>query len=213
PASQQLSAQLNPFVSGVSGQLSVSGQPSDLALRAANVRVGPLVLNGQGRLDGAGLRASLTEAGGGVLGVQGQLSDLALSVRNIKVGPLTLGGQGQLDANGLRASLTEAGGGTASLNTDQQFAGRWTLNRLKLAGVSASGSGRVNLVKGLAGQLSADVPSVTSSLSGPINLDWQNRSGSWQAGQQHLKWSGDTFSLDANDLRAAGVTINGQASY
>ncbi|WP_344982398.1 translocation/assembly module TamB domain-containing protein [Deinococcus rubellus] len=167
PASQQLSAQLNPFVSGVSGQLSVSGQPSDLALRAANVRVGPLALNGQGRLDGAGLRASLTEAGGGV----------------------------------------------ASLNTNRQFVGRWMVDGLGLAGFSASGNGTVNLSKGLSGQLSASVPDVTSALSGPVQLDWQKRSGSWQAGQQRLKWSGDTFSLDASNLKVQDVQINGQASY
>ena len=177
PASQQLSAQLEPLVSGVSGQLSVSGRPSDLALKAANVKVGPLVLNGQGQFRQGRVQATLTEVGGGVLGVQGQLSDLAVSARQFKVGPLVLNGQGQFDSAGLRASLTEAGGGTASLNTNRQFVGRWSLNDLKLAGVAASGSGTINLVKGLSGQLSASVPGVTSALSGPINLDWQQRSG------------------------------------
>ena len=213
PARQQLSAQLEPVVSGVSGQLSVSGRPNDLALSARNVKAGPLVLNGQGQLREGRIQAALTEEGGGMLGVQGPLSDLALTVQNIKVGPLTLSGQGQLDNAGLRASLSEAGGGTASLNTTRQFVGRWTVDSFSLAGVSASGRGQVNLVKGLSGQLSARVPGVTSPLSGPITLDWQNRSGTWLAGDQRLNWRGDTFRLDANTLKAAGVTVNGQASY
>ncbi|WP_237725024.1 translocation/assembly module TamB domain-containing protein [Deinococcus alpinitundrae] len=213
PASQQLSAQLKPVVSGVSGQLGVSGRPSDLTLSVRNAKVGQLVLNGQGQVKQGRIQATLTETGGGVLGVQGQLNDLAVSARQFKVGPLTLSGQGQLDSAGLRASLTETGGGMASLNTNRQFVGRWMVDGLSLAGISASGSGTVNLVKGLAGQLSASVPGVTSSLSGPINLDWQKRNGAWLAGQQRLNWNGDTFSLNASNLNVQDFQINGQASY
>ena len=137
----------------------------------------------------------------GELWAQGRIDDLALSARRLKVGPLTLNGQGQFDRHGLRASLTADSGGSLEVRTDHKFIGTWQAAGLTLAGVSASGHGQVNLVKGLSGQLSARVPGVTSPLSGPVTLDWHNRSGTWLAGDQRLNWRGDTFRLDASNLK------------
>ena len=213
PFNQQLKAQLQPTIAGVSGQLSVQGTPQNLTVSAQNVKAGPLTLSGSGRWNGTALQATLNEAGGGVLTARGQLNNLAVTAKNVGVGPLTLSGSGRLDRSGLRASLLEEGGGVASLTTNPDFIGTWTLDKLSYAGLKASGGGTINLTSGLSGQLSATVPSVTSSLSGPLALSWKERTGLWQAGQQRLTWNADTFGLTANNLNAAGVTLSGQAAY
>ena len=165
--SRQLRAELRPQVYGMRGQLSASGKPDDLALMARNVQVGPLTLDGQGKLSGAGLRASLT-------------------------------------------SLS---GGTLNLFTDRSFAGRWALDQLSLAGATLTGSGAIDLPKGLGGQLSAEVPGVTSDLSGPLSLNWSKQTGSWQAGAQRLSWNGPRFGLIANALEVAGLSLGGQLAF
>ena len=165
--SQQLRAQLSPAVYGLSGQLSIQGKPSNLALRA----------------------------------------------EQLQVGPLTLSGTGTLDAAGLRASLGADSGGTVSVSTDRQFAGRWNIDALSLAGAQFDGSGQIELQQQLSGTLSASVPGVTSPLSGPIALNWQTREGNWQAGAQRLSWDGDTFALRAEQLQAAGLSASGNLTY
>ncbi|AZI41852.1 hypothetical protein EHF33_03050 [Deinococcus psychrotolerans] len=213
PTSLQLSAQLELSLYGVTGKVAVSGQPNDLAIKAQAVKVGPLTLSGQGQFKQGRVQANFSETGGGVLGVSGPLNDLAFKAQGVKIGPLTLAAQGKLNDSGLQASVNEAGGGTLSVSTNRQFVGTWRADALGLAGISANGSGAVDLTKGLSGQLSAQVPSVSSSLSGPFKLNWLTRTGTWQAGQQRLSWNGDTFSLKADHLKVQEFSIDGQAAY
>ena len=212
-ADQQITAQLHPMLSGVTARLSFQGTPQNLAVTAQTITAGPLTLSGSGRWNGSALQATLNESTGGILAVNGQPSDLRVTAKNIVVGPLTLSGQGTLDNSGLRASLLEQGGGVATLTTDRTFTGTWKLDKLSYAGLTASGSGQINLTRGLSGQLSATVPSVTSPLSGPVQLNWKDRTGLWQAGQQRLTWNADTFSLKATALKVQDFSVNGQAAY
>ncbi|AWN23666.1 hypothetical protein DKM44_10860 [Deinococcus irradiatisoli] len=210
---QHFTAQLQPTLSGVSAQLSASGTPSDVAFSVRQLQAGTFTLDGSGHYRQGQLQASLTSSAGGVLGVQGTPSDLAFQARNVALGPLTLSAQGQFDQTGLRASVTEAQGGTLSLTTNPQFVGSWRADHLTLSGVTASGSGSIDLKKGLSGTASATLPQVSSTLSGPLALNWLTRTGSWQAGNQRLVWDNTTFRLTANNLKAAGLTLSGQASY
>ena len=212
-ADQQITAQLHPMLSGVTARLSFQGTPQNLAVTAQTITAGPLTLSGSGRWNGSALQATLNESTGGVLAVNGQLNNLAVTVKHFGVGPLTLSGQGTLNKAGLNVSLLEQGGGVATLTTDRTFTGTWKLDKLSYAGLTASGSGQINLTRGLSGQLSATVPSVTSPLSGPVQLNWKDRTGLWQAGQQRLTWNADTFGLNAKTLTASGVTVSGQATY
>lgn len=210
-----------------SGQFTLGGRllnaPLGLVAQidsANTVRVTGSALNGpvqaSYRLPTRQLSANLRPSLAGLvgeLGAQGTPDNLALTVTKLTAGPLSLSGQGRLDRAGLRARLFQQGGGSLSLNTDRQFAGTWQLSNFGAAGAAASGGGSVQLQTGLSGQLSATAPGVTSVLSGPINLNWSKRSGSWRTGNADLSWTGDVLRLDARELAASGVKLSGQASY
>jgi TamB, inner membrane protein subunit of TAM complex len=188
--------------------------------RATTVTLNGSALNGpvqaSYRVPTRQLSATLRPAVSGLsgeLGVQGTPDNLALTVTRLSAGPLTLSGQGTLNQTGLRASLTQPEGGTLSLSTDRQFTGTWRLSDFTASGARASGNGTITLQSGLSGVLDAAAPGLTSALSGPINLSWKTRIGTWRTANAALSWQGDVFRLDARELAASGVKISGQASY
>ncbi|EYB68773.1 hypothetical protein DEIPH_ctg017orf0124 [Deinococcus phoenicis] len=141
--------------------------------------------------------------------LSGQPGDLRAVVTDGAAGPFALGGTARLNREGLKADL-----GSVTLDLDRNFRGGWTARNLTGAGVTLSGQGRLDLTGGdVAGTLTANVPGVPGTLSGPLNVNYLEQRGTFTPGDQRLTWRGDAFTLEARNLMVAGgVRVNGTAT-
>lgn len=208
---------------GRKGQASLAGsfgqKPLDVqaSIDAGNV----LTLSGQGlggplsgtlALQGVKINAQLQPTYGAAkakVALSGTPDNLRAVVTQGVAGPFPLSGVVTLNKRGLQADL-----GTVQLDLDRDFRGSWIARNLTGAGVTLSGQGRINLTGGdLMGTLSAQVPGLPDTLSGPLNLNYVQQRGTFMAGRQTLTWNGDAFALSARNLRVAGgLTVNGDAT-
>lgn len=166
-------------------------------------------MTGTFALDGARVNAVLNPDYGGVrarVAVRGQPDDLRATVTGGVAGPYPLAGEAHLTAQGLRADL-----GPLKLNLDRNFKGVWEARSLSGAGVTLDGSGALDLPGGLlSGRLAAQVPGVEERLSGPLSINFARQTGVYSPGAQRLTWNGQTFGLNARNLRVAGgVNVSG----
>ncbi|MFC4452739.1 translocation/assembly module TamB domain-containing protein [Deinococcus sonorensis] len=142
----------------------------------------------------------------GHLTASGTVNDLRLQVQDGQAGPFALAGSGRYDRSGLSADL-----GAVQLNLDRQLRGRWQARGLSTAGVSLSGSGQLQVPDSrLTGTLSAQVPLLDQTPSGPIALNWSRRQAEWTFAGGQFGWQGDTFTLKSSGLSASGFDLRGQ---
>ncbi|WP_409013499.1 beta strand repeat-containing protein, partial [Deinococcus sp.] len=169
-------------------------------------------LSGTFDLKGLALDAVATPTYGAAranVALTGVPSDLRAVITDGQAGPFALAGTAVLDRAGLRADL-----GTATLNLDRSFRGTWTARTLQGAGLTLDGAGRIDLTGGdVTGTLAAQVPGLTDTLRGPVNLNYVRQQGTFAPGRQVLTWSGDAFQASVNGLRAVGgVIVDGNAT-
>ncbi|PNY82788.1 translocation/assembly module TamB [Deinococcus koreensis] len=165
-------------------------------------------LRGTFALGGARLDAVLNPTYGAArarVALRGTPSDLRAVLSGGQAGPFALAGTAALDSAGLRADF-----GTATLNLDRDFRGRWTARNLSGAGLSLDGEGQIDLIGGdVTGRLTARVPGLDAPLSGPLALNYTRQRGTFEPAGQRLSWQGDSFRVNARDLRAAGFRLDG----
>ncbi|MDV6375183.1 translocation/assembly module TamB domain-containing protein [Deinococcus arenicola] len=148
-------------------------------------------------------------AAGARVALSGTPDDLRAVITGGTAGPFALAGTARLDKQGLKADL-----GTVELNLDKEFRGRWSAQNLQGAGLTLSGSGKLDLTGGdVTGNLTAQVPGVVNPLSGPVDLNYLRQRGTFTAGEQVLEWNGDTFPITARNLEViGGLQVSGDVT-
>ncbi|KQR28125.1 hypothetical protein ASF71_04895 [Deinococcus sp. Leaf326] len=196
-----------------------AGRPLDLTagINARNVvTLGGAALGGpleaRYAVKGGTLLATLNPDYGAArarVALSGTAENLRATVSGGQAGPFALNGSARYDRSGLRADL-----GTVRLDLDRQLRGTWAVQNLVGAGVTLGGTGTLNLPGGaLSGNVSARVPGLEKTLSGPLNLDFLRRRATFRSGEQALGWNGETFTLRARDLAVTGgAAVSGDLS-
>ncbi|THF89052.1 translocation/assembly module TamB [Deinococcus sp. KSM4-11] len=169
-------------------------------------------LRGTLELKGLALDAALNPTYGAArahVALSGVPTNLRAVITDGVAGPFALAGTAVLDKAGVRADL-----GTATLNLDRAFRGTWTARNLRGAGLTLDGAGRIDLTGGdVTGTLAAQVPGLTDTLRGPLNLNYVRQQGTFAPGGQLARWAQDSFRVSLHGLRAAGgIVVNGNAT-
>ncbi|MFC5847475.1 translocation/assembly module TamB domain-containing protein [Deinococcus petrolearius] len=146
--------------------------------------------------------------------LSGTAEDLRATVSGGQAGPFALSGRARYDRSGLRADLAQPGGGRVRLDLDRELRGDWAVQKLSGAGATLGGSGTLDLTGGdVRGDVQAQVPGLEQPLSGPLDLNFIERRGTFRSGEQALGWNGETFTLRARDLAVTGgAAVSGDLS-
>ncbi|MFC6664163.1 hypothetical protein ACFP9V_01500 [Deinococcus radiopugnans] len=137
--------------------------------------------------------------------LSGTPDDLRAVITDGAAGPFPLAGTARLNGQGLQAALTSGAAGTVQLDLNRDFQGSWRARDVQGAGLTLSGAGRLDLTSGdVTGTLTARVPGVTQTLSGPLSVNYLRQQGTFTSGQQALRWNGDAFPVTLRHLPVAG---------
>ncbi|WP_081995085.1 translocation/assembly module TamB domain-containing protein [Deinococcus radiopugnans] len=137
--------------------------------------------------------------------LSGTPNDLRAVITDGAAGPFPLAGTARLNGQGLQAALTSGAAGTVQLDLNGDFQGSWRARDVQGAGLTLSGAGRLDLTGGdVTGTLTARVPGVTQTLSGPLSVNYLRQQGTFTSGQQALRWNGDAFPVTLRHLPVAG---------
>ncbi|CAM3970670.1 translocation/assembly module TamB domain-containing protein [Deinococcus marmoris] len=169
-------------------------------------------LSGTFALGDEQLRAVLNPtygAAGARVALSGTPGDLRAIITGGTAGPFALAGTARLNKQGLKADL-----GTVTLDLDPEFRGGWSASNLQGAGLTLSGAGQLDLEAGdVTGNLTAQVPGLVQTLSGPLDVNYLRQSGTFTSGQQVLRWNGDSFPITARNLEVlGGLKVSGDVT-
>ncbi|QFP76664.1 translocation/assembly module TamB domain-containing protein [Deinococcus sp. AJ005] len=169
-------------------------------------------LSGTFALKGERLNAVLNPTYGAAeakVTLSGKPSDMRAVVTGGTAGPFALAGTARLNKQGLKADL-----GTVKLDLDPKFRGSWSASNLQGAGLTLSGAGQLDLEAGdVTGNLTAQVPGLVQTLSGPLDVNYLRQSGTFTSGQQVLRWNGDSFPITARGLEVlGGLKVSGDVT-
>ncbi|MFK7602135.1 translocation/assembly module TamB domain-containing protein [Deinococcus sp. SM5_A1] len=169
-------------------------------------------LSGTFALKGERLNAVLNPTYGAAkakVALSGKPSDLRAVITGGTAGPFALAGTARLNKQGLKADL-----GTVKLDLDPKFRGGWSARNLQGAGLTLSGAGQLDLEGGdVTGNLTAQIPGVVKTLSGPLDVNYLRQRGTFTSGQQVLRWNGDSFPITARNLEVlGGLKVSGDVT-
>ncbi|CAM3249905.1 translocation/assembly module TamB domain-containing protein [Deinococcus deserti] len=136
----------------------------------------------------------------------GTPENLRAVVSGGQAGPFSLAGVVTYNERGLKADL-----GPVQLDLNRDLIGNWQAQNLSGLGVALNGSGRVNLSSGdVTGQLSARVPGLEETLTGPVSVNYVRQRGTFRPGAQRLVWNNRVFGASMRSLRLAnGIRVSG----
>ncbi|WP_261664409.1 hypothetical protein [Deinococcus sp. Marseille-Q6407] len=191
---------------------TLEGRPADFATLSGAALNGPA--QGRVALSGKVIEVRLNpelDSLSGALALSGRAGDLTLQASGVQAAGFPLEGQAHFSEAGTEASLRQPDGGSLELALNPDWRGRWTARSLSGRGVTLDGQGQLDVrAAGLSGQLKASSGLLAETLSGPLNLNWQQRTGRWDAGDQSLRWHGERLLLGLHDLRLqSGVRLDG----
>ncbi len=189
-------------------QASIDAQ--NLVTLGGDALGGPL--SGTFDLENTRLNAALRPEYGAAraqVALSGTPDNLRAVITDGQAGPFALAGTARLNAQGLQADL-----GTVQLDLDSGFRGRWSAQKLRGAGLTLSGAGQLDLTGGdVTGTLTATVPGVVQTLSGPLDVNYLDQRGTFTSGEQQLRWSGDAFPITARNLEVlGGLRVSGDVT-
>lgn len=191
---------------------TLNGKPADIAALSGAALGGGV--QGQAALSGNLIDVRLSpnlDALSGDLTLSGKAGNLRLQGRGLQAGGSTLDADARLNDSGLSADLRGPNRGQLNLSLDPEWRGVWKARNLSGGGVTLSGAGTVDVPEAtLSGSLTAKHGLLQRALSGPINLNWEQQRGRWQASGQTLEWRGERVLADLRGLTLSnGIQLDG----